>query len=763
MNHTPYITTLDTYFGNRRGFSVLDWVRTSLERDLTMIINNPFFDLPVATVWQPIDQEVYNPNKYDELGATKMILDFICLAPVVRKTDFSNNIVTMAEKCNNLIYSFGEEVRNQIVSKVLDYFKTQAYIIPILEYLGEISKYYKLNYNIPDTPTLYYSRYTDGPQKGQLREQTDELFRKYLRNYEQITTRHLILTQNIHIETCFSTILENIITLVKTNFIADVSNNTEKSHNAYSDLCEECAGRDNDEEVEWFCDKCNPVPEYLKQGIKNNQDKYNLEKELLEDPLANAEMSKTVEDIRKDNPVAETVVNEPDYGPNGEDDPENWRGATDEHLAELAELCKMADAPKSNLEDQYSSLDKSLYSCVVSTIPEFKRFQLLFLDKKNMALSADFFDTISFLYKQCGVDHKFRYINNPDNILTSNTIDKFKTLFDTEFYHDTLTIDSLVNDLKQFYKIMELESRYGKTIIPKSQKKETSKYTDIINTCYNIDCMKMGTVCFCKKGNVDRSLMRLLDNKNNDFSNTVQPMSDINIGSWINEADSVLETTDNYGYLADQWKADLSDKHSYKSIHIFYIQSSNQTIVCQNMLNDIVDFIKTYLNDFVEITYLDTMGQNVIDKIEEFFHIKEFDSLDEAKEKYVSFSNLYNLSGNTKGSHDEKNMILGYIKSNYNLSKDPAKRMKASVIQKEIETALRQFISDNLWNTGKDNKDFAKRISSYLLELDLNKKRFSDGIYYYGIEPKQHIESYEEKLASHKVLPLPPLQPVKYH
>jgi hypothetical protein len=380
-----------------------------------------------------------------------------------------------------------------------------------------------------------------------------------------------------------------------------------------------------------------------------------------------------------------------------------------------------------------------------------------------MALSIDFFDTISFLYKQCGVDHKFRYINNPDNILTTDTIDKFKTLFDIEFYHDTLTLDALVEDLKQFYKIMELENRYGKTIIPKSQKKETSKYTDIINTGYNIDCMKTGTICFCKKGNVDRTLIRLLDPKNNDFSNTVQPMSDINIGSWINEADSVLETKDNYGYLADQWKADLSDKHSYKSIHIFYIQSSNQTIVSQNILKDIVDFIKTYLNDFVEIAYLDTMGQNVIDKIEEFFHIKEFDSLEEAKEKYVSFSNLYNLSGNTKGSHDEKNMILGYIKSNYNLSKDPAKRMKASVIQKEIEASLRQFISNNEWNTGKDNKDFAKRISSYLLELDLNKKRFSDGIYYYGIEPKKHIESYEEKLASHKVLPLPPLQPVKYH
>jgi hypothetical protein len=94
--------------------------------------------------------------------------------------------------------------------------------------------------------------------------------------------------------------------------------------------------------------------------------------------------------------------------------------------------------------------------------------------------------------------------------------------------------------------------------------------------------------------------------------------------------------------------------------------------------------------------------------------------------------------------------------------------MKASVIQKEIESALREFIprdypemSINV--NSKDSKDFAKRISSYLLELDLNKKRFSDGIYYYGIEPKRHDESYEEKLASHKVLPLPPLQPVKYN
>ena len=719
MYHTSYIpNTLDSYFGvSARGFSVIDWVHQNLQRELTLFINNPLFDLPANQVWQPIffDQEPRN-NNYNEANATKMIVDFICLIPGCRKTDFSNNIVAMAEKCNNLIYSFGEEVRKDILVKTLEYIKKTEKIIPILEYLTEISKYYKLNYNIPDTPTLYYSRFSEGEKKGQLKEQDDKLFKEHLRNFQHITTRHLVPTTNYHIEDCFSTILENIITLVKTNFIPDVSNNTD-----IKDISTE---------------------------------------ELVEDTNANAEMSKIVSE--------ETVVNTPDYGPHGEDDPENWRGATDEHLAELAELCKMVDSPKKSLEDQYSSLDKSLYSCVVSTIPEFKRFQLLFLDKKNMALSLDFFDTITGLYKQCGIDHQFKYINNPDNIINSETFGKFKQLFESEFYNESLTIDSLVEDLKHFYKIMELEKRYGKTIIQQSQKKE---YDSV--ALYN-GCRTCGAMCYCKEGNqrriaIDELLVDYRKIKSNcDFSSDVQPMSEFNIGSWINEADSVLETRDNYGYLAEQWKEDRANSNSYKSVHIFFINSSSQTIVCTNLLEDIVRFIQTYLKDFQEIVYLDTMGQNIIDKIEEFFHIKEFDNLDEAKEKYNSFSTLYNLSNNTKDSHNEKNMILGYIQSNYNLSKDPAKRMKASVIQKEIESALREFIPRDLPDmsrnsNGKDSKDFSKRISSYLLELDLNKKRFSDGIYYYGIEPKKHDESYEEKLASHKVLPLPPLQPVKYH
>ena len=54
--------------------------------------------------------------------------------------------------------------------------------------------------------------------------------------------------------------------------------------------------------------------------------------------------------------------------------------------------------------------------------------------------------------------------------------------------------------------------------------------------------------------------------------------------------------------------------------------------------------------------------------------------------------------------------------------------MKSSIIIDEINKGLKLFVQDKL--------SFAKRISSYLLELKLNKKRYSDGIYYYGIEPK---------------------------
>ena len=136
MYHTPYINTLDSYFGaSARGFSVVDWVHQNLQRDIAIFMNNPFFDLPVTQVWRPINPDQYRQNRYDEPGATKMIVDFITLIPSARKSDFSANIVSMAEKSNNLIYSFNEEVRKEILVKTLAYLKQEEKIIPILEYL----------------------------------------------------------------------------------------------------------------------------------------------------------------------------------------------------------------------------------------------------------------------------------------------------------------------------------------------------------------------------------------------------------------------------------------------------------------------------------------------------------------------------------------------------------------------------------------------------------------------------------------------------
>lgn len=124
------------------------------------------------------------------------------------------------------------------------------------------------------------------------------------------------------------------------------------------------------------------------------------------------------------------------------------------------------------------------------------------------------------------------------------------------------------------------------------------------------------------------------------------------------------------------------------------------------------------------------------------FHKKLFPSVDIVKTKMAKLDEVVNVDAKTTSTTTEstpsaltleKQRVTSYLHFNYTIndSQEPEFRKKAQDIAEELERDL------NI-PRGESNS-FRIRLSSYLLEMGLKKKRFSFGYYYYGLAKKQHL------------------------
>ena len=86
-----------------------------------------------------------------------------------------------------------------------------------------------------------------------------------------------------------------------------------------------------------------------------------------------------------------------------------------------------------------------------------------------------------------------------------------------------------------------------------------------------------------------------------------------------------------------------------------------------------------------------------------------------------------------------KNKVLTFIMSNYKLSSDVEKRIKISDLLKHFNESRIAAAK-----RGEVSKPISiLQLAQYLIELGLEKKRYSDGMYYYGLEPNTHKNFYD--------------------
>jgi hypothetical protein len=99
------------------------------------------------------------------------------------------------------------------------------------------------------------------------------------------------------------------------------------------------------------------------------------------------------------------------------------------------------------------------------------------------------------------------------------------------------------------------------------------------------------------------------------------------------------------------------------------------------------------------------------------FHEKYFDDEKSLIDKINSFKELFNIDDTLKRD------VKTFISCNYNITNDINDKMKASELFNEIYKFLKIEEKINIRN----------KLTNFLLDIGLKKKRYNDGIYYYGL------------------------------
>jgi hypothetical protein len=141
---------------------------------------------------------------------------------------------------------------------------------------------------------------------------------------------------------------------------------------------------------------------------------------------------------------------------------------------------------------------------------------------------------------------------------------------------------------------------------------------------------------------------------------------------------------------------------------------------------------------FIELLSLETNNQNYINFVKGMFDNKFFDSVNELNKTLLILSKSTELFKETSNELylNEEKIIQNFILSRYVIDNDIKNRMKFNL--------LNELIINNIDYLGLDKskvKGLKNRLSQYLKNIGLEKKRYNDGFYYFGIRLKYPNEA----------------------
>lgn len=235
-------------------------------------------------------------------------------------------------------------------------------------------------------------------------------------------------------------------------------------------------------------------------------------------------------------------------------------------------------------------------------------------------------------------------------------------------------------------------------------------------------------------------LFNTLDECN--LSNCSKDNNDVPVGCYNSEYNTLYPNFSDNCARVDNNNYQVEEK-KISSIFVLINDKFLQTLAITNPNPDMLHIIKNHSEfGFIKLFGIETNNNDVINFIEREFNKVHFNDIDEVNKKliltsqYIDFSNKHNNSNNIVSS--EENEVKKFLKNNYTIDNDINHKMKASTLYELI-------INSNVVKIDNDKiAGFRTRLSKYLKDIGLQKKRYNDGYYYYGIV-HNHTKFYTSK------------------
>lgn len=185
---------------------------------------------------------------------------------------------------------------------------------------------------------------------------------------------------------------------------------------------------------------------------------------------------------------------------------------------------------------------------------------------------------------------------------------------------------------------------------------------------------------------------------------------------------------------ADLLPADASNEALYGSSILKASPQSSATCVLYNTIYALslvaqLDSPESFCEAFPEfVIVMKIPGPTDTEAVKKHFDKVSYPTLEDARSTCEAFKRLYGIG--LTNTVSEKDRVKQFLDSHFDVSNDQDKRMKANDLYKEL--------INHMCVPYDQAAAFKKRVAGCLTEMGMQKKRFSDAYYYYGIRKKEY-------------------------
>lgn len=428
--------------------------------------------------------------------------------------------------------------------------------------------------------------------------------------------------------------------------------------------------------------------------------------------------------------------------------------------------------PVLKIEDKYMDIIKQWYEdCDL----------LIDIEETNVSIPENITvqDVSGVLFQDINYKYKEEYLNNYMPLIINNIISKrrikdlerkyfVKPSSDNRFEkvskYSLSSAQSIIkhnskdiSNSQENLKLIELG-----IIIPENIDTSFTKEDEQYKTAANITSTSVSPWFFSEKNDPEILNKYILDNPHNYKSDEVIDIQLYNSifdfePSLKNENDKIIPKSytneynclypkfaDNCG-LVDEIIVEKDKKPESDSIYVLINDKFLQTLTIKNPEQNVMYIIKNHSEfGFIKLFDYSTNNTEIINFIEREFDKVSFNDIEEVNKKllvtsqYIDFSNKQN-DANLIASTEE-NQVKEFLNSKYTITDDINNKMRASSLYDIIINSNFVKIDSNKIS------GFRTRLSKYLKDLGLRKKRYNDGFYYYGIIEKQPIYPFNNAM-----------------